>query len=90
MPARVAFLHDHTITTKNVATKNVACETICGVPRDLLYEDLLYANRTSTGRIGGRRPLARRVSWGSSGGTQQPCRGHLRPVQLGFHGKPLF
>ena len=47
MRARVAFLHDHTITSCNFATKNVACETICGVPRDLLYEDLLYANRTS-------------------------------------------
>jgi hypothetical protein len=50
MPTRVAFLHDDTITSCNFATKNVACRTICGVPRDLLYEDLLYANRTSMHR----------------------------------------
>ena len=36
--------HDYKLQFCN---KNVACETICGVPRDLLYEDLLYANRTS-------------------------------------------
>ena len=42
MPARVAFLHDHAITSCNFATENVACETVCGVPRDLLYMKTLF------------------------------------------------
>ena len=34
----------------------------------------------STGRIGSRRQLAGGVSWGCSGGAQQPCVDHLHPI----------
>ena len=48
------------------------------------------AQGAPTGRIGSRQQLAGGVFWGCSGGAQWSYGDHLHPIQLRFHGKPLF
>ena len=42
------------------------------------------------GRIWSRQQLAGGMSWGCSGGAQRSYGDHIHPIQLRFHGKPLF